>query len=692
VKETARRWHRPRFTLRFTLVSLIVVLLLSTVLAIGTVAFGNTRQGLRELAEAHFAVIVGAVGRAERVQLTTAVATLEELRVLAGRGLLPVDDADALGVYLVERLRYLRGLDWISYSEAASGRFTGAWRREDGAVVLNQSAPDRDGGRPTEVVVGADGTRTPFARDVGDGYDPRERDWYRRAVASDEVVWSDPFVFNEGRAGFTAALALRDPASGLARGVFTTDFFLDEVSRYLANIPIGHSGRAYVLTPDGQVLVSSLGVGGGVDPLLAAALAALPQPLGNLAPDQIVNATFHQADTTYVGALQLSRVDGGLTWITAIVVPEREFLGVAEDNFRLTLAFAAVALVVAMILGYLLANRVAGPLRAIARDLERVGRFELSPEPVPSSFVHETAVVSGATERMKASLRSFARYVPTDLVRELLAHGEEARLGGRTRCLTLYFSDIQGFTSISERLRPMEVVAYLAEYLAEMTALIDAYEGTVDKFMGDGILAFFNAPRDVPDHAAQACRSALRAQERLAALGPRWTAEGKTAFHARIGLHTGEVVVGNIGTPERFAYTVIGDAVNLASRLESLSKVYGTSILGSDELRAAAGAGFEWRCLDRVAVVGRTEGTLVGELLGETGTVLADVLAARDQYEAALAAYFARRFADAAVGFRAAAAARPGDKAAPLMALRADDLAHDPPPAEWDGIHVQTSK
>jgi adenylate cyclase len=373
-------------------------------------------------------------------------------------------------------------------------------------------------------------------------------------------------------------------------------------------------------------------------------------------------------------------------------VPERDFLGIAEDNLHLTQVFAAAALVVAIVLGYLLANRVARPLRAIARDLERVGRFELSAEPVPSSFVQETAVVSGATERMKASLRSFARYVPTDLVRELLAHGEEARLGGQTRCLTLYFSDIQGFTSISERLPPMAVVAYLAEYLDEMTAIVNAHQGTVDKFMGDGILAFFNAPRDVPDHAAQGCRAALRAQERLAALGPRWTAEGKTAFRARIGLHTGEVVVGNIGTPERFAYTVIGDAVNLASRLESLSKVYGTSILGSDELRAAAGTGFEWRRLDRVAVVGRTEGTLVGELLGETGAVPADVLAARDRYEEALAAYFARRFADAAVGFRAAAAARPTDKAAPLMALRADDLARDPPPPAWDGIHVQTSK
>jgi adenylate cyclase len=205
-------------------------------------------------------------------------------------------------------------------------------------------------------------------------------------------------------------------------------------------------------------------------------------------------------------------------------------------------------------------------------------------------------------------------------------------------------------------------------------------------------MAFWNAPNAVPDHAAQACRAALRAQERLAALRPRWEAAGQPVFKARIGLHTGEVIVGNFGTEERFAYTAMGDSVNLASRLEGQNKAYGTYICASEAVRQAAGSEFEWRRLDRVAVVGRSEGTDVYELLGERGTVAPEVLEARDCYEVALAAYFARRFDEAAAAFREAAALRPDDKAAAVMARRADDLSGYPPPADWTGVFVSSNK
>lgn len=237
-------------------------------------------------------------------------------------------------------------------------------------------------------------------------------------------------------------------------------------------------------------------------------------------------------------------------------------------------------------------------------------------------------------------------------------------------------------------MEPSELVRVLSDYLKAMTDTVRDHGGTVDKFLGDGVLAFFNAPNDLPDHATRACWAAAQAQERLCALRHTWRAEGRPVFRTRIGLHTGEVLVGNIGTPERFEYTVIGDAVNLASRLEGLNKLYGTWVLGSQAVRDAAGPGFEWRLLDRGAVTGRSGGTLVSELLGERGQVAPKVLRARDVYEEALDDYFGQRFAAATTGFRAAAAALPGNRAAELMASRAEALQHHPPPADWTGVHL----
>jgi adenylate cyclase len=680
---------RRKVTLRVTLVTLTVGLLLTTVGAISAVAFINTRTALEALAALHFTTVAGATSRIEYLTLERAQSLLEELAAQARRGLLPVDAPDTLGLYLAERLRYQPDLAWISYSDQATGRFVGVWRREDGAIVLNRSQPDRDDGRPTEAVVAPDGSLTPFQREVPSGYDPRERPWYQEAITQPRVIWTQPYVFQEGRAGLTAALALRDPTTGQPRGVFTVDFFLDDISRFLASLSIGQTGRAFVLTRAGRVVASPVvGAGDTPDPVLAAALQALPRPLAQLTLDHPFSLTFAYSGERYVGVFQATALKEDLEWVTAIVVPEIEFLGLALQNMRVAGGIGLVALALAVVLAYLLANRVASPLRTMAHDLEQVGQFKLSPAPMPPSFIKEIDIVSDSVDRMKASLRSFSRYVPADLVREVLASGQEARLGGQLRQLSIHFSDIEGFTALSERLSPAEVVQALAEYLEIMTAILREHRGTLDKFMGDGILAFFNAPHEVPGHAALACRAALRARERLAARA----ATGRLPFRARIGLHIGEVLVGNIGTPERFAYTIIGDAVNLASRLEALNKSYGTTILASEALRAAAGPGFEWRRLDRVAVVGRTESTLVNELLGEQGAVAPAVLAARDIYEQALAAYFARQFTEAAAGFRAAAGQLPGDRAAALMLRRAELLAEYPPPPDWSGVHPQTVK
>jgi adenylate cyclase len=351
---------------------------------------------------------------------------------------------------------------------------------------------------------------------------------------------------------------------------------------------------------------------------------------------------------------------------------------------------ALAATLLAIGLGVMLSSRISRPVSTITRDLAKVGAFHISYDPAPQSFVREINELGVSVDRMKASLRSFGHYVPTDLVRTLLARGVEAELGGEIRRLSIHFSDVENFTTISEGLEPTRLVEVMGRYFELMAGTLIRHGGTVDKFIGDGVMAFFNAPEELPGHQRRACLAALEAQRLLGEMRAL-TPPGDPIFRARIGLGLGEVLVGNMGTPERFAYSLLGDEVNLASRLEGLNKLYGTWIMATHALMQEAGEEFEWRLLDRVAVKGRHQGTLVCELLGIRGEVPTDVLDARDVYERALDAYFAADFEDAGALFSRAAALRPDDRAAAMMRERAATLAEDPP-LSWNGVHVMLEK
>jgi adenylate cyclase len=214
-----------------------------------------------------------------------------------------------------------------------------------------------------------------------------------------------------------------------------------------------------------------------------------------------------------------------------------------------------------------------------------------------------------------------------------------------------------------------------------MTDLVLASGGTLDKYIGDAIMAFWGAPIDMPDHAARACEVALQMQDALAALNRAWARAGRPPISIGVGLNTGPMAVGNMGSAARFEYTVLGDQVNLASRLEALTKEYGVGILAGEATARAAGGGFAFREIDLVRVKGRAGAAPVFELAGRAG-------AADHAFAEALALYRDRRFGEA----RAAFAAKAGDPAAAVMAARCEILEASPPPPDWDGVYEQRSK
>ncbi len=229
--------------------------------------------------------------------------------------------------------------------------------------------------------------------------------------------------------------------------------------------------------------------------------------------------------------------------------------------------------------------------------------------------------VNYATEgRQRRFLKqAFRHYLSPHVVEKLLEDPDRLRLGGERRELTIFFSDLRGFTTISEGLDPEKLTTLLNEFLSAMTDIVMEEEGTLDKYEGDAIIAFWNAPLDVPDHAARACAAALRCQRELARRRPEWQARYGCALHMRVGLHTGEAVVGNLGSHQRFDYTVLGDAPNLASRLEGANKAFGTATMISGTTYAQAQAGVLARELGQLVVVGRQEPVTVHELGGLAG-------------------------------------------------------------------------
>jgi adenylate cyclase len=305
-----------------------------------------------------------------------------------------------------------------------------------------------------------------------------------------------------------------------------------------------------------------------------------------------------------------------------------------------------------------------------------------------------TAILLGyrfaVTDKDRRLLRSsFGLYLAPALVDRMLESDRQPELGGELRNVTVLFSDLAGFTNLSEHLAPSELVALMNTYLTAMTDIIESEGGFVDKFVGDAISAVFGAPLDDSKHAEHAVRAALRCRERLVALNRDTADFGGHELRARIGLGTGEALVGNIGSRRRFNYTAMGDIVNLAARLEGANKTYGTAILAAEPTRVAAGDAIEWREIDRVRVVGRDRAVSIFEPLAVAGAMSAEKSRLSTAFSSALAAYRARQFETAAGLFEELAA---NDTPSRIFVERARRLSAAPPAQSWDAIAVLESK
>ncbi|HEX2726490.1 MAG TPA: adenylate/guanylate cyclase domain-containing protein [Beijerinckiaceae bacterium] len=458
-------------------------------------------------------------------------------------------------------------------------------------------------------------------------YDPRTRPWYRDAHAEDAPRISPVYMF---AALQTPGYTVRVPLAGNVDGVLATDILLSSVEAFLKAQRVSPNGRVVLLDDRDQVVAS------GVSELLERGRAESPgepttPPMLSTLGYPALEAAVAQWRRTGEGHIAV--VQDGRTYIAsihsmgagfrhgmyvAVIAPLDEFFGAIEALRLRMLLYAGGIALVALPIAVLLGRRIARQLRAIAEEAGRIRQLELTATAPLSSRIIEVDQLARSIERTKLVVRDFAHFVPRRLVEQLVSSGTSLALGGERRELTILFTDVVGFTSLAERADPATLMRQASRYLGTLSNAISAHGGTIDKYIGDSIMAFWNAPSSDPDHVAHACEAILACRGAGRQLDDAFAAEGWPPMRTRYGLHVGEVIVGNIGSADRMSYTALGPAVNLASRLEALNTRYGTDVLVSEMVATRCRDRFIFRRVDRVQPKGLTQSLMVFTLIGST--------------------------------------------------------------------------
>jgi len=571
-------------------------------------------------------------------------------------------------------------------------------------MVLTHRGPTEGLSQQRDFRVQASGETT-LLREKETDYDPRTRPWWKLGEKAQKAVWAEPFLFASRRQpGVVLTLQQLDPQGDL-QGVWLMEYELSYLAKFLRKMKddAQHRGgpfadaNVYIVSKKGLVIGHPAGqtvTGQGPESHLMEAdghpdgqLSEAYRAATSLGLEKRQRFAFTSKGQEFFGMSAPFDSQGGPSWTAIVTVPEESLMAPIRRNNQTAGLIAALVTLLSVLFGAALAERFVRPLSRLALDLDRIGRLDFSVRgsQQSSSRIREISDMMSARDRMTAGLRSFSKYVPAGLVRQLMANGQEATLGGETRELTVFFSDIVGFTSIAERITAQELVDLLAVYLGEMSAIIDSEQGTVDKYIGDAVMAFWGAPAEVDNHAIAACRAALRCERRLEELRTEWRRTQQPEFFARIGINSGETLVGNIGSEAHMNYTVMGDPVNVASRLEGLNKRYETTIFIGERTRALAGEVIVARPIDRVAVKGKEQGIVVYELLAMRDEATDADLELERRSEEAFSAYLGADFDGAATLLEALLTDHPDD--IPLQKLVEQTRAHAAvPPTGWTGV------
>ncbi len=572
--------RRPPFTV--ILVGVLGVLLVAASAAIGGLSIVHARRST-------FALVAHAMG--ELAELTVGhtrsfLAHAEQLAAvgpgLVEQGLLDPDDDAQLGRYFTAVVQSHPQLAWASYG-SADDHFIGAWRNPQDNLLLNHSWPVDGKIAMREHTLDADGAWAPVRSSEDYDYRPTQRAWWQQAARAGKITWTEPYDFlYSGGVGITCAAPLLDDEGGVL-GVFTIDFFLGELSAFLGALEVTEHAMVGVVTDQGQPIAASTG--------LTSADAPLAPPLQQ-ALDAYTDQGQAQLRFELQGEPHLAQVSpflaGEATWLVVMVAPEADFMAPIRVQQRQALVLGVLSLLLSLVAGVVTGRWIARPLVELTRKARRVRGGDLDVDFTAASS-DEIGTLSLALADMVQALKDrefiqgvLGRYANPELAELCLADPDALALGGRLQDVTVLMSDLRGFTALTERLGPEEMIELLNDYLGRMATVIQDHGGTINEFIGDAILVLFGAPFEHPDDPERAVRCAYAMQQALVQLNRDNAAQGLPALGMGIGLHCGQVVAGNIGSAEHAKYGVVGTVVNATARIEALT--VGTQTLISGEL------------------------------------------------------------------------------------------------------------
>lgn len=537
-------------------------------------------------------------------------------------------------------------------------------------------------------------------RIASSAYDHREKSWYINSKNQRRPVWSTGLGLDSSpERGLASVHAIFDQ-NYIFNGSLGVKFNMSQLGELLKSLRIGGSGIAFIIDTKGTVLAypETSGLDYNVIAPRSPVQSQIRDGWVRTAIDEYLisreqNFIFRHGDTNYIANFKSFPEHFGQDWSLGIVVPRDEFIEPVARTHETTILFSFWLLIIGGFLTSALSRELTEPIKQLTQEARKVRALNFEDEVEIISPVQEIKVMADAVSSMKKALKAFKKYVPSEIVQGIVSSSLEAKLEAQQQNVTVMFTDIFNFCSIVEKAEPAELMSQLSSYFDLVSSIIHENGGTIDKYIGDSVMAFWNADNDNFNHSVDACKTAVQIKKALIKLNEEWKAANKPELKTRIGINSGRALVGNFGSSDRFNYTAVGDAVNVASRLENLNKLYETKIIVSEKVKEKAEKDFVFIPLDIVMVRGRTRKVNIYQLAEVSKEIsdneLQNLNEVISMFNRAVCLYLSREWLQAIEVFNRIISKGLYYESAQIFINRCEYYLENPPEKDWDGVFKQ---